>query len=205
MTHPLIAELRRRAAIPSLATDEACRFPTTPPPPLDEDAIARAEALLGRPLPPLLRDAYRHVGNGGFGPGYGLLPLIVPAGSTKTESVVDLYAVLRSSDPEDPSWSWPPHLVPFCEWGCAIRSCIDASSSEGAIVTFDPNVHEPGEPVSTALAETHGSLEAWFSDWLAGRRIWDLMFEPDPSRASTGINPVTKEPFSFVPMRMRRS
>ena len=57
--------------------------------------------------------------------------------------------------------------------------------------------------MSKALAATHPSLESWFTDWLAGVRIWDRMFEPDPSRAVTGINPFTKEPLTFVPTKPR--
>src|SRR3954464_14202084 len=37
------------------------------------DAVAEAEAALAHPLTPLLRRLYLEVGNGGFGPGYGVL------------------------------------------------------------------------------------------------------------------------------------
>jgi len=59
--------------------------------------------------------------------------------------------------------------------------------------------------VAKALAETHASLHAWFSDWLAGVDILDLMFEPDPSRTRTGINPFTKEPITLLARKLRRS
>jgi len=199
-----VAKLRERVADPRLATDEAGDFPVTAPSPLDDESIARAETMLGRRLPDLLRDAYRHVGNGGFGPGYGLLRLLSDPRSPAEESVVGLYMSFCSSDPEDAAWSWPVHLVPFCDWGCAIRTCVDCSTPEGAIITFDPNARDLGEPMSNSLAATHSSIESWFADWLAGVKIWDRMFERDASRAVQGINPVTKEPFDFVPTKLRR-
>ena len=35
--------------------------------------MKQAERALGHPLPPLLRAIYLKLGNGGFGPGYGIL------------------------------------------------------------------------------------------------------------------------------------
>jgi hypothetical protein len=204
MTTTLVAKLRERASDSSRATDEAADMPIGASPAVDDESIARAETILGRRLPDLLRDVYRHVGDGGFGPGYGLLRLLPDPRSDDRESVVGLYTAFCSTDPEDAAWSWPVDLIPFCDWGCAIRTCVDCSTPNGAIITFDPNVRDPGEPMSKALAATHPSLESWFADWLAGIRIWDRMFESDPSRAVVGINPFTKEPLTFVPTKPRR-
>jgi hypothetical protein len=204
MTDSLIADLRRRAADGSLATDEGPEFAQTGTPPVDEQSILRAELILGRALPPLLRQAYGLVGNGGFGPGYGLLPLLPGGAASGAESVVGLYRAFCSTDPEDPAWCWPAHVVPFCDWGCAIRSCVDCSSPESAVITFDPNVRGVGEPMSSAFALTHSSLRAWFSDWIAGVNIWERMFEPDPASATTGTNPFTREPLTIVSTKLRR-
>jgi hypothetical protein len=57
--------------------------------------------------------------------------------------------------------------VPFCEWGCAIRSCVDCASPDGAVFTFDPNTRHPDQDMSTSLAAMHSSLDAWFRDWIA--------------------------------------
>jgi hypothetical protein len=204
MTDSLIEQLRRRARDPTRATDEADQYQQACPPPLDGRSIIRAEEALGFALFPLLRDAYRCVGNGGFGPGYGLLPLVLHEDPNGDESAVNLYTAFRSTDPEDPAWIWPAQLLPFCDWGCAIRSCVDCASKTGTIVTFDPNVRGIGEPISNALALSHASLADWFLDWLAGVRIWDLMFEPDVARAKTLVNPFTKQPLDVVPTKLRR-
>jgi hypothetical protein len=46
--------------------------PLPPLRPAPAEAAAEAESLAGRPLPPLLCRLYLEVGNGGFGPGYGI-------------------------------------------------------------------------------------------------------------------------------------
>jgi len=86
---------RRRAEI---FTDEAEDFPRTGLACLDEHAIANAERVLGCQLPPLFREVYKLVGNGGFGPGYGLLPLLLDRASSDIETVVNLHTAFRTSD-----------------------------------------------------------------------------------------------------------
>jgi SMI1/KNR4 family protein SUKH-1 len=172
---------------------------------LSESEIVRAESRLGRRLPSLLRAAYSEIGNGGFGPGYGLLPLILVEAPPGHETVVDIYLAFRGSGADDPAWSWPDNLVPFCDWGCAIRSCVDCASPDGAVFTFDPNTRHPNQDMSTSLAATHSSLDAWFRDWIEGVRIRDLMFQPDEGRARVIVNPFTRKPIRVVPTKLRRS
>lgn len=201
---PLIAAVRRRSGDPATATDQSDVVSRPVFPPTDAATLERAESLLGRRLPSLLRDLYKQVGDGGFGPGYGLLPLFAAPNDEARECVVDLYLAFRSIDHSDPAWRWPADLVPFCDWGCAIRSCIDCSSDAGAIVTFDPNVREPGAPMETALSLTHATLRSWCEDWVAGVSLWDAMFEADPEWATVSVNPMTKVPFTLVPTKLRR-
>ena len=204
MADPLITELRRRAGDASLATDEAKDLGRTGAPPLDDRSIERAEAILGRPLPVLLRDIYLLVGNGGFGPGYGLLPLVGNPSESEAESVVGLFTAFCSEAPAGRGWSWPPNLLPFCDWGCAIRSCVDCDSPDAAVVTFDPNVLGDGEPMSRGFLQSHTSLRSWLSDWIAGVKLWDVMFEPDPDQAKTVVDPFTREPILVVPNKLKQ-
>lgn len=89
--------------------------------PASEEAARDAENRIGLPLPPLLRRLYTEIGDGGFGPGYGLLNLSTSLGS---------YRGVRKDG--SPRWSsFPPSLFPICEWGCAISSYVDCSSPEG--------------------------------------------------------------------------
>lgn len=129
--------------------------------------IAEAERRLGFPLPELLRELYTSVGDGGFGPGYGFLGLIKPVtiGDFAGESVVQLYELFRSGDPEDPTWTWPERVLPVLDWGCAIRSCVDCSTSALQVLRDEPYVSRVPESLS---------FEQWLRDWMAGRDLWKI-------------------------------
>lgn len=58
-------------------------------PPVSEIALMDAEKALKLELPALLRHLYFEVGNGGLGPGFGLLGL--PGGATFIDHVGDKY------------------------------------------------------------------------------------------------------------------
>lgn len=135
--------------------------------------LAEAERRLGFPLPILLQELYCEVADGGFGPSYGILPLLssVPErklanGSlTAVESVVELYELFRNGDPENPSWSWPERLLPILDWGCAIRSCVDCSTLSLQVVRDEPYVSRVTESPS---------LEQWLHRWIEGHDLWKL-------------------------------
>jgi hypothetical protein len=200
----LIASVRARAADAQHRTDEVLHGGGFSSELLDDTEINKAERQLGLRLPSTLRAVYREIGNGGFGPGYGLLPLRLDPSLDEHETVVDLYSAFTSSDPKDPAWRWPDQLVPFCDWGCAIRSCVDCVSSDGKVVTFDPNARQPGQDLSASFAATHPSIDAWFRDWVSGVKIWALMFETDPDKSREITNPFTRKSISVAPMKLRR-
>lgn len=76
------------------------------PEPVHAATVARAEAALGFALPPLLADLYLRVGDGGFGPEYGLLPLLDSPPAGEPAAVVQ-YLANRESGRKDPDWPWP--------------------------------------------------------------------------------------------------
>ncbi len=55
------------------STDPIGRATHAPAPLATQAGIAVDEQTLGYPFPPLLKRLYVEVGNGGWGPGYGLL------------------------------------------------------------------------------------------------------------------------------------
>lgn len=176
----LIEELRRRVTIaprcPMGNYDKPKAFP-----PAEPVEIAEAEAELGFPLPPLLRRLYGEVGDGGFGPGYGLLPVRHGRDEPgQSESLVEV----RNKLAVDPRWR--QFLLPICEWGCAIWSCLDCRSGDGPIVTVAGE-----EP----FVDTGHVLRSWLAAWIAGVDLWEEMFEPGPTMI--GVNPFTKEPFEM--------
>lgn len=206
MTTDLPSRIRSRALDPAIRTDMAGVSPGDLPDFATVEQVTDTERRLGCRLPPLLAELYRTIGNGGWGPGYGLMGIVGGLeGEAGDGTAVDLYEVFRGDDPEDPGWKWPFGLLPINDWGCAIRSCVDCTKPDAAVWTFDPNsTRELGDPMDLCLAKTHDSIAEWFEDWVNGVKLWDVMFEIDEEGSRTGINPFTKEPMKFEKTRLRR-
>ena len=147
--------------------------------PAPVDAILEAVESLDFALPLLLKRLLCEVANGGFGPGQGLLGVRDGATDEHGSSLVDLYDSLSATNPEDPGWRWPEHVVPFCPWGDSTYSCVDCASPEGELITFDANGYEPGADLSRLLAPLGLTLEGWLCAWADGADLWSLMFPLD--------------------------
>ncbi|MGW6939235.1 SMI1/KNR4 family protein [Streptomyces xanthophaeus] len=120
------------------------------PAPLEAGARTEAERILGFPLPPLLAALHRRMGDGGFGPGYGLLPL---------RQVALEYGRMRSS-----AWRWPEGVLPVADFGCGMYACVDSRSETAQVLLFDPN---PGDPELAWYLDSP-SLADWLRHWLDG-------------------------------------
>jgi hypothetical protein len=131
--------------------------------------VAEAEATIGYRFPPLLQRLYVEVGNGGFGPGYGILGVRNGHTDDTKRTAVDLYRQAH----EGPAAWWPflpPALLPICHWGCAIYSFVDCSSLDGPMWAFDPN---PGPSDERALFSSDVAFAEWLDKWIDGR-----LFQP---------------------------
>ncbi|WP_028805135.1 SMI1/KNR4 family protein [Streptomyces sp. 142MFCol3.1] len=133
------------------------------PAPVDRAAVARAEATLGFPLPPLLAALYLRIGDGGFGPSYGLLPLLdgPPSGEP---AVVPQYLANRKSARKDPDWPWPEGILPISHWGCGMYACVDCHDPRGPVLLFEPN----GDTAEAAWFVDAPDLTTWLRIWLDG-------------------------------------
>ena len=147
--------------------------------PANAEAIEQAEKSLDFALPPLLKRVLLEIGNGGFGPGHGLLGVRGGATDEHGSSLVDLYDGLSATNPEDPEWSWPKRLLPICAWGDSTYSCVDCSHPEGPVVTFDANGYRPGSNLARLFEPQDLTLDAWLRAWAAGADLWSRMFPLD--------------------------
>ncbi|MFD0316677.1 SMI1/KNR4 family protein [Streptomyces flavalbus] len=136
---------------------------TSLPRPVDAATVARAEAALGFRLPPLLAALYLRIGDGGFGPEYGLLPLLDNAPADEPAAVTQ-YLTNRAEGVEDPDWPWPEGVLPISHWGCAMYACVDCLSPEAPVLLFEPNADEADQ----AWYVDAPSLTAWLTAWLDG-------------------------------------
>ncbi|MFF4362370.1 SMI1/KNR4 family protein [Streptomyces sp. NPDC001604] len=133
------------------------------PEPVDASTLARAETALGFPLPPLLADLYLRIGDGGFGPEYGLLPLLDSPPADEPAAVAQ-YLANRESARKDPDWPWPEGVLPISHWGCAMYACVDCRTSEAPVLLFEPNA----DHAHHAWYVDAPSLTAWLRSWVDG-------------------------------------
>jgi SMI1 / KNR4 family (SUKH-1) len=149
--------------------------PLTPTPP---EAVQEAERLLGHPLPLLLRRLYMEVGNGGFGPGYGILGMRGGHCDEYQHTAVDLYRQARSGAFTS-SGSMPAALLPLCHWGCGIHSLIDCADCEAGMWAWDPNPAPPDD-IGKALFPQSMTFTEWLGRWVEGRLYQPaLVQDPD--------------------------
>jgi hypothetical protein len=173
----LIAGIRARVA--TGVPDESDMPGREVPAVATSTAVVAAEAKLGRKLHPLLRALYLEVGNGGFGPAYGLLG--IPPGGAEDDEGHDALAIwerLREEDEYDPHWAWPAALLPVGHLGCGMYMCVDLDAApDASLIWFEPNPHENGEPWNDSFIPLGGSLALWLSSWLAGTDLMEKLFE----------------------------
>lgn len=172
----LIRAVAKRASVAKTRTDWAERWVPELAPPASSQAVERAEKALGCRLHHLHRRLFQEVGNGGFGPGDGLLGL--PGGRLDADgrSVLELrHALFADSAGE----GVPTHVVPLCDWGGGTWSCIDESS--GSVLMLD----------EAGLVDSGLSLHELMSEWASGVSLTARLFD---FRESTEMNPFTHKP-----------
>ncbi|MFC9330737.1 SMI1/KNR4 family protein [Kitasatospora sp. NPDC057015] len=131
------------------------------PAPVSARELADAEDELGVALPPLLARLYREVANGGFGPGYQLLPLVGPG---RTVLAVHRAEQERVRGGESPRW--PAGVVPVMDWGCGMFAAVDCLGGAGTVLLFEPNgVVDRWEDAWYVDADC---LAGWLETWFAG-------------------------------------
>ena len=140
----------------AIKSNELSRFP-----PCSRDAVHQAEKLLQLKFPSLLVECLTQVGNGGFGPGYGLIG--IQGSESDFGDLVNTCMQIRR-DRADKQWTHD--LLPFCAWGCNIFACVDCKTSDVWILRGEAE-HE--------LERTSLSLEAFLSRWLDGASGSELL------------------------------
>jgi hypothetical protein len=132
--------------------------------------VGAVEGRLGFHLPELLRRLYTEVGNGGYGPVFGLLPLTVMSlgddapPEAEFELAGDYARLVRRYGAE-----WPAGLVPAFYCGCTVFEFVNCRSPDGPVVWFDEGTEELSELLAR---EPVPSLAARLETWLAGEQPW---------------------------------
>ncbi|MEV8328754.1 hypothetical protein [Kitasatospora sp. NPDC056731] len=135
------------------------------PSPAPPEAVSGLEAVVGHPMPPLLRRIYLEVADGGFGRWGGALSLTE---YRDEPPVLEAYLGWREGYGAD----YPTPVVPLLPWGCAIWSLVDFSTPEGRMWGWDPN----GACLRHSLFPEPFTLSERLTGWLDGREDF-----PQPS------------------------
>ncbi|MBY0531309.1 MAG: hypothetical protein K2P86_04995 [Xanthobacteraceae bacterium] len=138
-------------------------------PVLSEADVTEAEVIIGFKLPPLLRDIYQSIGNGGFGPGNGLLGL---RGGHADDQKPDVVSHYLHDSKRFCLGGWKPQHLRLCHWGCAIYSLLNCT--DGSVLAYDPNLGGKG-PYGGDLVLHARSLDEFFLRWVDGEDLWKTM------------------------------
>ena len=159
----------------------------------DEARLAEAERRIGRPLPPELRQLYA-IGDGGFGPGGGLLGL--------GELVARYHELTR--EPYGPlGQDWPANLLPLFDEDPQLI-CLDLDS--GGIVEWDPEEIEDEESDADwqrSFIRRQASLGELLEQWLGAPSFEEetasIMRDAKEAYARRAPSPVTGFPMELPP------
>ena len=169
----LISAIKKRAADPGSRADQGAGIVG---PVATDDQIARAEQELGCKLHPLHCRLLQEVGNGGFGPGRGIIGVEGGCVDDQGRSALELRNQLFSSESDTCAL---PQVVPICDWGDGAWSCLDEDT--GAMLLLDEN----------GLLDSGLSLHELMSDWVSGVDLVERLFSFEER---SGIDPFTKQP-----------
>ncbi|MEM7536537.1 MAG: hypothetical protein AAF639_30415 [Chloroflexota bacterium] len=122
------------------ATEKPCRhyefaYPDCPLPVISQGHWSEVVDQLGYDPGPFITALYRVVGGGEVGPG------TFPVVQTKTSDfhLIEYNVTWRKEGENDIEHYWPPELLAFVNWGCAIVSCVDCSSPQLPVIRYDPH------------------------------------------------------------------
>jgi hypothetical protein len=128
-------------------------------PPATEEQIAAEEQALDFALPSLYRQILTEVGNGGFGPGYGLIGVQDGYTGMTVGSLAETYLSFRREGPDGSGHTWPERVLVVCTWGCGIYSCLDCADAAAPVLVYDPGLHVlDGGIVEATLTNAEGEV-----------------------------------------------
>jgi hypothetical protein len=144
----LLQKMKQRASNPETIHDMAMGLSPAPKinPVVPVEKIREIEKELGFQFPDLLFKVYSEIGNGGFGPGYGLY---------RIEDAKKNYLEWMS----DPENEWEKGTFPLCTWGCAIDSYVDCEDKAFPVYfTSEDDDHVVDNEMTFNLTDADGNV-----------------------------------------------
>jgi hypothetical protein len=156
----LILRLRQRIKI-APTTDLQQSPAIVPRPCLSQETIKRFEDESGLRVPVLLRRIYTEVGNGGFGPAWGINEL----DNDDENSIGGWSRIERRELPDGLPSGWPNPLLRICDIGCNAYFGLASGDDRLCIYIVDP-LQGTDDPVSWLLPQEK-SLYNWLIEWVS--------------------------------------
>ena len=158
MPNELLGRVRTRSLNSAMVHDFATWFrgKVRIHPPAQPEQIERTEAQLGFKQPELLKRILSEVGNGGSGPGYGLIGVDGGHADFKGEHLAELGREPGALERK---------ILPICNWGCGIYCCLECSNADSSVSNFNPKTHALAEEnlisvtATSAFGETNRIFE----------------------------------------------
>jgi hypothetical protein len=142
------------------------------PPPVSIHEMEVAEKKLGFTIPSLLRVLYLQIGNGGFGPGYGIFGLNDAGAKNYHKNLVDWYLEYTGfSHPDYPVF--PRQFLTICDWGDNITSMVDWTISKSPVFRFNGDKYDEGAFEKVINPESP-SLQIWLEDWVSDKSMFQI-------------------------------
>jgi hypothetical protein len=143
----LLKRIKQRASDPGTIHDMAEGLSPAPKinPALTPAQVQQAEEELGFKFPELFVRIYTEIGNGGFGPGYGLYPL---------EEAKKLYLAFMA----EPENEWEKGTFPLCTWGCAIDSYVDCADEDKPVYYTNELHGSHDNPITFTMTDKDGNV-----------------------------------------------
>jgi SMI1 / KNR4 family (SUKH-1) len=140
--------------------------PTANAPAMLEE-IMELEAAIGYRLPEDLRKVYLEVGNGGFGPGYGLKTLGGCGG------LLDSYSFVCKFQLIDRFVKWPENYLPICSGGCDLLGVLDLLNGKVGFLQYEIGEAIPSKGIHAATFEEitewySPTIQSWICSWMDG-------------------------------------
>lgn len=149
--------------------------------PTTEDVVVSCEQQLGFQLPGLLKACYVEVGNGGFGPGYGIIGVESGYASDHGDLIQTYNLFQRSEETEGKKWR--DGMLPFCEWGCNIYTCVDCKDETSLVYKYEDG----------SLSSHYFTLKDFFELWMNGADILSLEGKAHATLNKEITNPFTQQ------------